>query len=144
MSGVVLGMPVWGGKTRYEHQVKGKVERYRRQSVRENSSVVVDQRVSQCRCGSQTTSRQQGIGGLLEAEEGEVGDREKSQEEREEGEENIEKPRQDTTKRLSTSKLETPVKEIKKRSRCSVAALRQARLALSVQCSVCAPVPRWI
>lgn len=144
MSGVVLGMPVWGGKTRYEHQVKGKVERYRRQSVRENSSVVVDQRVSQCRCGSQTTSRQQGIGGLLEAEEGEVGDREKSQEEREEGEENIEKPRQDTTKRLSTSKLETPVKEIKKRSRCSVAALRQARLALSVQCSVRAPVPRWI
>lgn len=36
-----------GGKTRYDHQVKGKFERYRRRSVRKNSSVVVDQRVSE-------------------------------------------------------------------------------------------------
>lgn len=76
-------------------------------------------------------------GGLLEAEDGEVGDREKSREEREEGEENIEKPRQDTTKRLSTSKLETPVKAIKKRSRCSVAAFApgQACAQRAVQCA---------
>jgi hypothetical protein len=138
-------MPVWEAKQDMTTKTKVKLKGT-------GDSLYVKTRVwwwwirgrAQCRCGSQTTSRQQGIGGLLEVEEVEVGDREKSQEKREEGEENIEKPRQHTTKRLLTSKLETPVKEIKKRSRCSVAALRQARLALSVQCSVRAPVPRWI
>jgi hypothetical protein len=60
-----------GGKTRYDHQVKGKLERYRRRSVRKNSSVVVDQRVSEPMQGAEAKppadSRVLGIGGGLSA-----------------------------------------------------------------------------